>query len=105
MIKNGIIPWVLMLVFGVVVCIVIGVEFGVSYLVRDSTEVAVNAICAPKRLEKVWNTNVYLTVDCNGTEYWSRDDETILAWGNERKISTCTLYKTGRAKCVEATQG
>ncbi len=104
MIKNGIIPWVVVLIFGVVVGAVIGIEFGVSYAIQDSMKVADNATCTPKQLKSVWYSNVYLTMDCNGTEYWSLDKATIMAWGNERKIPACALFKTGRARCVEQSQ-
>lgn len=103
--RNAIIHWGLVLLFTVVVGVVVGVEYGVAYIVKDVSQVATNATCAPKQLDKVWYSHVYLTMDCNGGEFYSTDEATIIAWGNERKIPACTLFKSGRAKCVEETQG
>ncbi|MBI2035982.1 MAG: hypothetical protein HYT12_04885 [Candidatus Liptonbacteria bacterium] len=99
-VKDAIIPMPAFAFLMVVVLVVVGVELGISYASRDISKVADGVTCVPKQFEIKSSSDMYLTLDCNGKEFWIEDPKTLIAFANGKKVAPCTLYKTGRASCT-----
>jgi len=100
--KNIILPVGALLLFALVTCAIIFVEFLTAEIINNSTKVVENVTCAGKAIgvDKSTGQNfVTLKLDCDGKEASAREPEIIANYVRNPDPLTCTIYKSGRAIC------
>ncbi len=97
-VSNFIMTWGQLLVFGVVIAVIGGIQWGVHAAVVSNTAIARDAVCTAKSYGSA-NTSVVMKLDCDGNEDETDGSGFISAYLQKPGSFTCTRYVWAYANC------
>jgi len=95
-----ILPFPLILIFGVVICLVAFVELVVASAIDDGRIETANVSCSYKSLEAASESRLRMNVECAGKEHGTKNADFILAYLKQPGPFKCNVYKDGSVACT-----